>query len=130
MTDESDYAGESNEDRDGIVFSFQSRQRIRDTAREVHALVTDRLRRARRQGAAASPASFAGEVRAVHRAIQHARTQHGPARDVANSDVRECWKALAASAIILAERATRPPELPRGQKSSTEKWKPVTFREA
>lgn len=123
----SQYAGETDEDHDGIVFSFLARQRIREASREVHASVMERLRAAKRQGSAASPGSFAGEVRAVHRAIEFARTQHGAARDAAMGQVRACWIALAASAIILAERATRPEELPRGKKSTTEKWSPVTF---
>jgi hypothetical protein len=41
--------------------------------------------------------------------------------------VRLCYLNVAASALILAERATRPDELKRGAKSSTAKYAPPKF---
>jgi len=110
-----------------VVFSFQTRARIRETSTEAHALVVERLRNATRQGAAATPCGLAAEVRALHGAIQHARYTHGPQRSNATGDVRACYIAIAASAIILAERATRPAELKRGVKSSTAPYRAPDF---
>jgi hypothetical protein len=110
-----------------VVFSFLARQRIRETSQEAHALVVDRLRYATRQGAAATPAQLAVEVVELHRAITAARTAHGPAHDATMQRVRVCYLEVAATALILAERATRPDELKRGAKSSTTKWRPPSF---
>jgi hypothetical protein len=42
--------------------------------------------------------------------------------------VRVCYLNIAASALILAERATRDGELKRGVKSATTKWRPPSFQ--
>lgn len=110
-----------------VVFSFLARQRIRRTSMEAHSMVVDRLRHATRQGGAASPGRLAGEVKALHQTIQRARTVHGPAYDATMQQVRVCYLNVAASSLILAERATRPDELKRGAKSSTEKYAQPRF---
>lgn len=110
-----------------VVFSYMARARIRETSQEAHALVVDRLRYATRQGQAATPAQLASEVVEVHRAIQASRTAHGPAYDATMTRVRTCYLEAAATCLILAERATRPEELKRGQKSATQKWRPPVF---
>lgn len=103
------------------------RQRIRETSQQAHGLVVERLRQAARQGAAATPPGLAAEVRALAE-LQHAvRTQHGPIRSKSLGEMRACYLSIAASSIILAERMTRPGELPRGKKSSTEKYQAPTF---
>ncbi len=66
-------------------------------------------------------------MRALHQAIQHARYTDRPERSSATRNVRACYMNIAASAIILAERATRPAELTRGQKSSTAKYSAPDF---
>lgn len=110
-----------------VVFSFLARQRLRETSQEAHALVVERLRHATRQGGAASPGGLAAEVKALHHAIQRSRTAHGPAYDATMRDVRACYVHIAASAIILAERATHPAELKRGEKSSTTRYRAPDF---
>jgi hypothetical protein len=110
-----------------IVFSYLARQRIRQTSQEAHSMVVDRLRHATRQGGAATPAGLAAEVVELHRAIQRARTAHGAAYDATMQRVRVCYLNIAASALILAERATRPAELKRGEKSSTTKYAAPRF---
>jgi hypothetical protein len=110
-----------------VVFSFLARQRIRETSQEAHRMVVNRLRYATRQGAAATAAQLASEVVELHRAITAARTAHGPAHDATMCRVRVCYLEAAATCLILAERATRPAELKRGEKSSTTKWRPPTF---
>lgn len=110
-----------------VIFSYMARQRIRETSQEAHALVVDRLRHATRQGSAATPSGLAAEVVELHRSIGAARTAHGPAHDATMQRVRVCYLEVAASALILAERATRPAELKRGAKSTTTKWRPPSF---
>lgn len=110
-----------------VVFSFLARQRIRETSTEAHALVIDRLRYATRQGSAASPGSLAAEIRALHREISESRTAHGPAHSASMQRVRVAYLNVAASCIVLAERATRPTELKRGDKSSTTRYKAPKF---
>jgi len=110
-----------------VVFSFLARQRIRETSQEAHRMVVNRLRYATRQGAAATPSQLAVEVVEIHRAIGAARTAHGPAHHATMQRVRACYLEAAATCLILAERATRPAELKRGDKSSTAKWRPPTF---
>lgn len=103
----------------GSTFSFFARRRIRAASEQVHAAVLERLRaagRENRQGHAASPGGLAAEVRALAAAQRFAGSQHGPARDAAMKQVRNCYVALAASATILAERSDRPAELRRGEK--------------
>lgn len=115
------------DEKDEVVFSFMVRQRIRETSQQAHGLVVERLRQAARQGAAATPPGLAAEVRALAE-LQHAvRTQHGPIRSKSLGEMRACYLSIAASSIILAERMTRPGELPRGKKSSTEKYQAPTF---
>ena len=114
-------------EKDEVVFSFMVRQRIRETGQEVHALVVERIRAAARQGAAATPPGLAAEIRAVARLQDEARRQHGPVKTATMGEIRICYLAIATSAIILAERATRPGELPRGLKSSTKKYKAPEF---
>jgi hypothetical protein len=118
----------TEEEVDGVVFSFMLRQRIREASQEAHGHVVERLRHARRQGSAAAPGSMAAEIQALVRAQRFAATQHGPAHNSAQGHVRSCYMAIAASAIILAERATRPErELPRGLKSSTDRYSAPDF---
>ena len=114
-----------------VVFSFFSRRRIRKTSEAAHGIVVERLRQAQRQGGAASPSGLAREIRSVHLTIKAARTAHGPARDVIQERLRNGYLQVAASALILAERATRPEEPDRGSKSpndprrsSTDKGEP------
>lgn len=99
------------------VFSFFARQRIRKTSEAAHAIVVERLRQAQRQGGAATPVGLAREIRSVHLTIKASRTAHGPARDVVMARLRDGYLQVAASALILAERATRPEEPGRGSKS-------------
>jgi hypothetical protein len=110
-----------------VVFSFHARQRIRKTSAEAHALVVDRLRHSTKQGSAATPAGLAQEVVRLHLTIKASRTAHGPAHTATMERVRTCYLEVAASALILAERATRPDELERGAKSSTEKYQTPRF---
>ena len=110
-----------------IVFSFMARQRIRETSQEAHALVVDRLRYATRQGQAAAPVRLVDEIKEIQAAIKAARTAHGPVYDATMRRVRVAYLEAAATCLILAERATRPDELKRGLKSSTEKWRPPRF---
>ena len=110
-----------------VVFSFLARQRIRETSQEAHALVVDRLRYATRQGAAASPLRLVDEIKEIQYALAAARTAHGPVYDATMQRVRVAYLEAAASCLILAERATRPGELRRGEKSSTDKWRPPRF---
>jgi hypothetical protein len=123
--DENDHALDPPDN--DVVFSFLSRQRIRQTSQEAHSMVVDRLRHATRQGSAASPAGLAAEVVELHRTIQQSRRAHGPAYDATMQRVRICYLNVAASALILAERATRPDELKRGSKSSTERYAAPRF---
>ena len=90
-------------------------------------MVVDRLRYATRQGSAASPGGLASEIRELHRAIMASRTAHGPAHTASLTAVRVAYLEVAASCLILAERATRPGELKRGEKSSTTRWRPPAF---
>ena len=110
-----------------VVFSYMARQRIRRTSQEVHSLVVDRLRYATRQGAAASPTQLVGEIQELHRAILSKRGLHGPALNATQERVRVHYLELAASCLILAERETRPPELKRGKKSSTDAYQAPDF---
>ena|SRR5690348_13191593 len=110
-----------------VIFSYMARQRIRETSQAAHAMVVDRLRYATRQGSAASPGGLVSEIRDLHRTIGESRTAHGPVYDATMERVRVCYLEIAATCLILAERATRPAELKRGQKSATTKWRPPTF---
>lgn len=110
-----------------VVFSYMVRQRIREATAETHSLVVERLRQATRQGGAASPSGLAAEVRAISAAMAGARTSHGAQKARALLDVRAAYLAVAVSCIILAERATRPDELPRGSKSQTTKYRSPRF---
>lgn len=120
-------AQHDDDKKDEVVFSFMVRQRVRETSQAAHNLVVERLRQAARQGAAATPPGLAAEVRALAQLQKTSRTQHGPERARTHADMRGCYLAIAASAIILAERMTRPDELPRGKKSSTEKYRAPDF---
>lgn len=100
------------------TFSFMVRHRIRGAFEETHRLAMLRIREARRQGGAATPAGFVAEVRALHRAQQLTNGRHGPALHAALVEMRRCYIALACSAILLAERCDRPEELPKGEKSN------------
>lgn len=111
-----------------VVFSYLTRQRVRQTSLEAHSMVVDRLRHATRQGSAATPSGLAGEVVTLHRTITASRTAHGPAYDAVMKRVRRCYLEIAVSALLLAERATRPDELKRGMKSSTERYAQPRFQ--
>lgn len=106
-----------------VVFSFQFRQRVRKEIREINRMAVDRLRNTTRQGDAGSPARLASEVGDLTKAIKAARTTHGPAHDVALGNVRDCARAVAVSAFLYGVTVTQPPELARGDKSSTETYK-------
>lgn len=109
------------------VWSYQTRARLRETSQAAHALMVDRLRNATRQGAAASPGGLAAEIVELHRAITASRTAHGAAHSATMQRVRVAYLEVAASALVLAERATRPAELQRGAKSSTARYAPPRF---
>jgi hypothetical protein len=86
-----------------VVWSFQTRARLREASLEAHGLVIDQLRSAMRQGTtAATPATLAAKVGELHHAIQAARTVHGPAHDHAMRQVRARYLETAARALILA----------------------------
>ena len=110
-----------------VVFSFMVRQRLRETSQDAHNLVVERLRSAAVQGGAATPSGLAAEIRSLARLQDAARRQHGPVKARTMGEVHHCYVTIAATAIILAERATRPIELRRGEKSSTEKYRPPDF---
>lgn len=127
--DEASVGSTDDEVRDGVVFSFLTRQRIREASTEAHGLVVERLRQAKRQGAAATPSSLAAEVAALARANREAAGAEGAVRTFLLGQVRACYLTIAASAIILAERATRPErELRRGEKSKTVRYSAPDFR--
>lgn len=110
----SEQHGEQHDPEDNEpVWTYVIRHRIRVTCEEAHAVLMSRLRDAKRQGGAASDSGLAAEIRELAKAKQFARTQHGPARDVAHGHIRRAYLAIAASAMILAERATRPAEAPK-----------------
>jgi len=110
-----------------VVFSFMVRQRLRETSQNAHALVVERLRSAEVQGGAATPSGLAAEIRSLAKLQDAARRQHGPVKARTMSEVHHCYVTIAATAIILAERATRPTELRRGKKSSTDKYRAPDF---
>lgn len=110
-----------------IVFSFMARARLRETSQEAHKMMVDRLRYATRQGQAASPLQLVDQIRDLNDAIKHARTAHGPAHTASMASVRVCYLEAAVTCLILAERATRPAELKRGEKSTTAKWRQPSF---
>jgi hypothetical protein len=105
-----------------VVFSFQFRQRIRAEIREFNRLVVDRLRNSTRRGDAGSPARLAAEVGDLTRAIQAARTTHGPAHAVAVGRVRDQAREVAVSAFLYGVTITQPPEFKRGEKSNTDPY--------
>jgi hypothetical protein len=99
-------------------------RRLRQSAEQMFALVVDRLRYATRQGDAGSQHRLVAEAGEVGRARKQAAS--APSEATAER-LRACYLELAATSIVLAERCTRPPELRRGRKSSTNRHRALRF---
>lgn len=100
------------------LFSYAVRRGIRACTQETHSKIVARMRGAKVQGDVASPGRLVAECRAITNARQAVRAGcHGGARQrISGMHVRDCYLDLAATAVLLAERETREPELPRGEK--------------
>lgn len=100
------------------LFSYAVRRGIRQCSQDMHSKVVGRMRRAKCQGDVASPGRLVADVRAITGArSERARGAHGPSRQrITGQHVRDCYLELAATAVLLAEREVREPELPRGEK--------------
>jgi len=90
--------------------SVMVRRRVREASDQCVKLAHSRIRDP------AAPGQLNSQIRTLASARAYARTQHGPARAVALFDVRGAYLSMGASCILLAERADRPAELPRGEK--------------
>lgn len=94
---------------EGVVYSYFVRARIRDAQQQAHSIVIERIRSSKAANAqvAASYGGLAAEV-----------TSLALARRIGTGkDRRAALLAIAASAVILAEREDRPAEPKRGAKS-------------
>jgi hypothetical protein len=110
-------SGQHGEQHDPLVFSFLIRRRVRETAEEAHAMLLRRWRSADCEGDNGTDSTMGAEIRSLMDAKRHALEQtEGPPRDKANHIVRDCYLRIAVTALILAERVTRPDEPPRGQR--------------
>lgn len=110
-------ASEQHGEQHDLVFTFLIRRRVRETAEEAHSMLLRRWRSAKVEGDNGSDATMGAEVRSLLEAKRYALEQtEGPPRDKANHIVRDCYLRIAVTALILAERVTRPDEPPRGQR--------------
>jgi hypothetical protein len=90
--------------------SLMVKRRIREATDECAKLARARARDPAAHG------QLTPQIRAIAAARNFARTQHGPAQRVALVDVRTAYLSMGASCILLAERADRPKEPPRGER--------------
>lgn len=90
-------------------FSPRVRSRVADEVTQVGLVAANRMRHAKKEADAATPGGLAAEVRALLRAQREVRDADGEAAvGVALQWVRNCYIDIAASAVLLAERSTRP----------------------